>query len=172
MTDIQNRKVFLLTPFNDALVKVQIFVGVILMGIFVALTVGEIFSRYLLAKSLIWAPEVATMALIWSVFMGSSVCFRNNSHLAVDFFAPKSDGGKRLHFWFVSACNLVYLALVAWFACVALPIGMRRGTPILDIPLAYGWVVFVVLGIAGISYTIENLILGRVLDEPDTVAAS
>lgn len=138
MVDGQTRKVFLLTPLNDGLAKAQTVLGIIFMIVFVSLTVVEIFSRYFLAKSLIWAPEVATMALIWSVFMGSAVCFRNNTHLAVDFFAPASKLGKKLHAWFVAGCNLVYLGGVSWFAYLALPIGMRRGTPILDIPLAYG----------------------------------
>lgn len=147
-----------LTAVNDVLAKTQIGLATVLLLVFVGLSSGEVFSRYVLSSSLIWSPELATMALIWSVFLASAVCFRNGDHLIVDVFTPKGPRSQMVNGLIVAFFNLLYLGAVAYYGYLALPIGMNTGTPILGVPVAFGYAAVMVMGITGILYLVENVL--------------
>lgn len=153
-----------LTWLNDRLAGAQMVLAVALLLVFVSLTCFEVLRRYLFSASLIWGPEVATMALTWSVFLGSALCFREGKHLVVDVISPRRPRLQHLSLVVVALINLLYLIAVVNFGLLALPMGMRTGTPILGIPGAIGWCSLVVMGITGVLYVIESLVRSALSD--------
>lgn len=143
---------------NDLLARAQIGFAAVLLLVFVGLSSGEVFFRYVLSSSIIWSPELATMALIWSVFLASAVCFRNGDHLIVDVFTPQGSRSQMVNGLIVAFFNLLYLAAVAYYGYLALPIGMNTGTPILGVPVALGYAAVMVMGITGVLYLLENVL--------------
>lgn len=50
----------------------------------VALTVAAVFMRYVIGKPFGWTEEVQMLFLVWSVFSGASIAFRERGHIAID----------------------------------------------------------------------------------------
>lgn len=50
----------------------------------VALTVLAVFMRYVIGKPVGWTEEMQMMLLVWSVFSGASIAFRERGHIAID----------------------------------------------------------------------------------------
>ncbi|MGN0177954.1 MAG: TRAP transporter small permease [Monoglobaceae bacterium] len=50
----------------------------------VALTVLAVFMRYVVGRPVGWTEEMQMMLLVWSVFSGASIAFRERGHIAID----------------------------------------------------------------------------------------
>lgn len=50
----------------------------------VALTVLAVFMRYVIGKPFGWTEEIQMLLLVWSVFSGASIAFRERGHIAID----------------------------------------------------------------------------------------
>lgn len=50
----------------------------------VILTVVAVFMRYVIGKPFGWTEEIQMMLLVWSVFSGASIAFRERGHIAID----------------------------------------------------------------------------------------
>lgn len=54
------------------------------MAALVALTVAAVFMRYVVGKPFGWTEEIQMLLLVWSVFSGASIAFRERGHIAID----------------------------------------------------------------------------------------
>lgn len=147
-----------ITRLNNILSSVQLALAFVCMFGFVALTVLEVVRRNLFTFPIMWGLELSTFLLIWSVFLTSAVAFREGSHLKVDLIPTRSLASRRFFSWLAAALNLSYFILIVIFGLMLFPQGLGRGTPILGIPVAFGWVSLVVMGIAGILYLSEAIL--------------
>lgn len=163
---IDKKKKNILIRINDILSEVQIKLSVVFLFIFITLVVFEIGSRYLFRRSMIWAPEIATLSLAWSVFLASAVCFRSDSHLMINILnLEKYPRLESVHRVLVCLINFVFLFALVRYGLRTLPLGATRGSPILGIPVYTGWVSLVIMGITGVSYMVESLFFPGRVDE-------
>ncbi len=55
---------------------------IVLLIIIIAVTGGGVFARYVLNEPLIWGVDVGILSLVWLTFVGASLLFRRNEHIA------------------------------------------------------------------------------------------
>lgn len=57
----------------------------VMLIVIVALTVLQVFMRYVMNDPLRWTEEVARLLLVWAVFLGAGAATKHNAHIRVDF---------------------------------------------------------------------------------------
>jgi len=57
-----------------------------LMAIIVVIMTLQVCFRYVFNNSISWSEEVVRYLFVWLTFLGSAVCFRDKTHIGVDFF--------------------------------------------------------------------------------------
>lgn len=84
----------------------------------VALTVVAVFMRYVIGKPFGWTEEIQMMLLVWSVFSGASIAFRERGHIAIDLLTnalpEKIQRGVEVIVWIlvmISLCLIFKLEL-------------------------------------------------------------
>jgi len=54
------------------------------MGLMATMVFCNVVMRFFLDDSILWAEEVSRYLMIWAMFMGSGLLFRQGAHIAVD----------------------------------------------------------------------------------------
>ena len=57
-----------------------------LLTVIIALLLGGVFMRYVLATPLFWADEVISIAFLWLAMLGSAIAIDRNEHLRLTVF--------------------------------------------------------------------------------------
>lgn len=58
----------------------------LILVILIVVVFIQVFSRYVLNDPKTWTEELARYLFVWLVFTGSTVVFRENRHLSIDYF--------------------------------------------------------------------------------------
>lgn len=103
----------------------------------VVLVVTNVFCRYVLGFSLVWAEEVSQYLMVWVAFLGAGLALREGRHVAVEMLQERlPDGPRRATRWVILVAVLLFLlatavlgAQFAWFA-------RDMETPVLNISMA------------------------------------
>ncbi|MBX2805479.1 MAG: TRAP transporter small permease [Hyphomicrobiales bacterium] len=138
---------------------VKALAGLCLVVVF-ALVVAQVGSRFLLNFSLAAASELSIYAMIWSVFLGGAVAFRNQQHIAMDFI--KNSLPHRA----VKAADLII------FSCLVLILGllvikgydlsqraMFQKSAAAGLPVGYVVMAIPVGSLLALVFLIENLVV-------------
>ena len=72
---------------------------------------AQVFYRYFLGDSIIWAEELARYALLWSAMIGAAVAYRQGAHVAVGALWNLLPGAVVQHVW-----RLIHLIVIAFAA--------------------------------------------------------
>ncbi|MBT3359955.1 MAG: TRAP transporter small permease [Rhodospirillales bacterium] len=72
----------------DLAFPLRIIVG-LLFGSIVAMTIAQVFFRFVLDSPLIWSEELSRLFLVWVTFLGAAVVCWDGTHLSVDTVLSK-----------------------------------------------------------------------------------
>jgi TRAP-type C4-dicarboxylate transport system permease small subunit len=98
-------------------------------GIF-AFTFAQVFFRYVLNSSLLWAEEVGIYAMVWLTFLGSSLLLRDWGHIGITVLLRKASDRVRVGLVFcVEAAVLVFLLFLAYYGTTTAIFGFSRRSP-------------------------------------------
>jgi len=101
--------------FAGAYLKSVRFLAGVSMAIIVCVMIAQVFARYVLGSSLIWAEELCRYLLIWQTFLVLGLAYSHGEFVQLDFL---SSALSKRNNWFVRAIIavpiLVFLALMAW----------------------------------------------------------
>src|SRR5690606_4257677 len=64
--------------------KVELMIGGVFLTLSVVLIVAEIVGRNFFSVSMVGADEIASFAVIWSVFFTASIAVKRNLHVRID----------------------------------------------------------------------------------------
>ncbi|HJO75677.1 MAG TPA: TRAP transporter small permease [Rhodospirillales bacterium] len=123
--------------FNRVFLAISAFALVFALAI-VAL---QVFARYVLGDSLIWAEEVARYALIWSALTGAAVAYRHGSHIGVTLLtdmlplAPATAVFRIAHLVCLAFAGV--MTWEGWFLTLRV---FARGEISGGLPLQLGWI--------------------------------
>lgn len=98
----------------------------------------DVAGRFLFSTSFSWAAESVRYAIVWVVFIGSSIAARRGIHISIDalreFLPPPA---RRPLILLVLAISILFCALMLWFAIqlVATMQGYRQVSPAMQIPM-------------------------------------
>ncbi len=121
-------------------------------GLFVALFgvfIVQITARFGLNKPLAWTDEAAVILYVWVILWATATMVPQREHVAFDLIWNSVGTGAR------RAMQITGNLLVGTLALVALPASWdyvrfmaREGTPVLDVPLFWVYVPFVLMLLA------------------------
>jgi len=133
----------------------------LVLGFIILLTVSGVFFRYVLNRPLAWQEEISMVAMVWLVFMGSTVVAKRSAHIRIDTLSnllpPKC---RQIWLFVVSALMLLVLGLVFYFSA-KLTLQTQKQTTILRIPYGFVYLAAPVSTLLMMCYT--ALDLGRLI---------
>ncbi len=98
-------------------------------GIF-AVTFLQVFFRYVLNSSLLWAEEVGVYAMVWLTFLGSSLLLRDWGHIGINVLLRKApDRARALLVFCVEAAVFAFLLFLAYYGTTTAIFGFSRRSP-------------------------------------------
>jgi TRAP-type C4-dicarboxylate transport system permease small subunit len=104
----------------------------------VAITVYNVFNRYVLEQSGVWAPELAGIIFAWVVFLGASAAWKRGMHISIDVLVrrlPTAGQAVARH-----GARLLLIAFFAYAAYLAAKITISsysRESPVLRVPFSF-----------------------------------
>jgi TRAP-type C4-dicarboxylate transport system permease small subunit len=145
--------------FMDFTGKVFLIICTFLLFVLVADVFAKVLTRYVFKIGLIWPDEVARLVFIVTVFLGSAICVRQNSHFAIDLM-PKNLPKKFKYFIqiFIYFCIFVSGTLLLVTGLPYSLLGIKRVSYSLGIPLIYVFVFIPISGAFMILSVIERFI--------------
>ena len=125
-------------PVQAAFVRANEAVVVAMGAVMVVLVLVNVFCRYLLNFSLVWAEEVSQYLMVWVCFLGAGLALRQGRHVAVELLQDKlpATGRTGLRWGLLAGvlgfllCTTVLGVMFAWFA-------REMETPVLNISMAW-----------------------------------
>lgn len=145
--------------------------GALALGVIAIVVPVQAFFRYVLKSGILWANELATLLLVFTVMMGAAIAFRVGSHTDLQGFVDKSPKLVRL---VVRVCtNTLTLAFLIVFTVTSLQYAMQNTvatTTVLKIPMC---VCYATLPLGGILMIYEFLKVykHRITAEPEEETA-
>lgn len=112
---------------------------VALIGI-LAITIVNVFCRFILNDSFAWAEEVSIGLFVWLVFIGVSSAMKRNGHIGVDYFVEKLPRPLKLVAIVIRAAA-IYFVLLFVFVYLGYELMAQASsklTPVLGI--SYQWI--------------------------------
>jgi TRAP-type C4-dicarboxylate transport system permease small subunit len=82
----------------------------LVLAFIILLTVSGVFFRYILHQPIAWQEELSTVAMVWLVFMGSSVVAKRSAHIRIDTLANSLPQAYQ-QIWLLMVNLLVFLVL-------------------------------------------------------------
>ncbi|NVO25711.1 TRAP transporter small permease [Donghicola mangrovi] len=112
----------LLSWINDHLLKVGRGIGVLAIAVMVAVTLVQVFCRYVLGNALPWPDEAARFCMLWMTGLMAPTAFRRGGFVAIDIlpaYLPRRPA---------RALNLILLAVSLVVLVLAVQIGWKEVT--------------------------------------------
>lgn len=103
-----------------------------------AITAYNIFNRYVLEQSAVWAPELAGILYAWVVFLGASAAWKRNMHIGIDVIVRHLPPRGRQSIRILS--DMVLIAFLAYTTYLAVSItisAQTRVSPVMRVPYSY-----------------------------------
>ncbi|MGE4324583.1 MAG: TRAP transporter small permease [Pseudodonghicola sp.] len=105
-----------LSRFVSAYVRLIRFLAGFCMAAIVAIMLAQVFYRYILGGSLIWAEELCRYLLIWQTFLVLGLAYSRGEFVTLDFLPTMLSPRHR---WLLRAVTalpiLAFLGLMSWF---------------------------------------------------------
>ena len=118
--------------------------------VMVSVTTVNVLCRYLLRSPIRGAEEVAVICLVWSTFIGCAACYKNQSHLGMDFvIGHLPERGRRVAQQLLCVIQLVFFLFITAFAA-QFALRAEKTTPYLHLSYFYLYI-SVVLGFFSMS---------------------
>ena len=138
--------------------NVELMIGGLFLTLSVLLIVAEIFGRSLLGVSMVGADEIASFAVIWSVFFTASIAVKRNLHVRIDIvltMAPPAVG--RVLDMFGTVMSLLFAGYLTYSGAVLVYYSWFYGEmtmTMLRLPL---WIPQLIMPIGGFLLTVRLL---------------
>ena len=92
-------------------------VACIALSIIATCVILQVITRYVFNSALQWTEEVASMSMVWSVYMGASLCVRERFHIRI--LAGVMVLPRRVSFWFVLLADLLCMLFCVFMIIVS-----------------------------------------------------
>lgn len=113
--------------------SIEITLGLLVLGV-VFCVVSNVFGRFVLNYSFVWAEELSRVLFIWLVLLGAGLGSLNNEHVSVTFFKNLAPSPIRRAFGILSVLVIYIVCACILFGFQQLMSGYISTTPLLKIP--------------------------------------
>lgn len=92
------------------------FLAGLCMALIVGIMIAQVFARYVIGDSLIWAEELCRYLLIWQTFLVLGVAYSKGEFISLDFLpSALPPRGQWILRAIMAVPILVFLGVIAWF---------------------------------------------------------
>jgi TRAP-type C4-dicarboxylate transport system permease small subunit len=137
--------------------KVLFVVVASMFGLQVIVVFFQVVMRFVFNNPPRWSEELAIYLQVWIVFLASSICIKEGSHLMVDYLVHY------LPFRFKRRLKLLVMLLIMIFVSVLIVHGTKmliltrfQTSPALHLPMG---AVYLIFPVAGILMLLESLVV-------------
>jgi TRAP-type transport system small permease protein len=141
-------------------------VVVVLGGVLVVVVFGEVVSRYMLNRSLIFADELARYLFIWAAFLGASLALRQGQHIGLELRVHQRSRSLKL---FAHVCSGAFLLVFLVTSLALLPDTWDQHATTLEIRMFW---VFLALPVSAALMLLQLAVLVQRSFRGDTGGAS
>lgn len=129
----------LFLAFEKRLTRTALELAVLFMAAVVALAFYQVVTRFVFGQPSTWSEVAARSAMIWMVFLGVAVAFREGAMIAVDLLLDIAPPPlRRLLTGIIAVASLVFLAILIWYGTgMALRV---RGQNLAGMHISIAWV--------------------------------
>lgn len=105
-----------LTAVVRAYIRAIRFLAGVSMGLIVGIMIVQVFARYVLGDSLIWAEELCRYLLVWQTFLVLGLAYSQGEFVALDFLPARlPPRGQWILRTVMAVPILIFLLLMAWY---------------------------------------------------------
>ena len=127
------------------------WIVIAMMAVMVVLVFMNVFCRYLLNFSIIWAEEISQYLMVWVAFLGAGLAMREGRHVAIEMLQDHMpSGAKRMTRHVVALLLIVFMGILVVLGFQFVNFAWDQETPVLNISL----------GIPYLAVPIGALLLG------------
>ncbi len=128
----------------------------------IAVTVfAQVIARYIFSKSLPWAEELATMTMVWAIYLGASIDIRQRFHIRLLFLVRLLPGAVAAAMVFIGdALFLFFCGIMLWYGEIYLSLVWKREfvSPTFGIDLFYPHSIIVIAYALMVVHTLCNYV--------------
>lgn len=149
----------------DRFIRIVDLASALCMVAMVGTVAVQIFLRYVFARPLFWADELANWLFVWVIYLGASVLVRYDAHLTVDIIIDRLS--PRVNQWRRLIVNLLVLSFLILLFVQTIGLVKKFGatpSPAMNIPMAFFFgcaMLFATIGV--IEYMRQTVCLVLVL---------
>lgn len=111
----------------------EITIGLLVLGV-VFCVAANVFGRFVLNYSFVWAEEISRIMFIWVVLLGAGLASLNNEHVSVTYFKNLVSSPIRKAFGIISVGVIYTVCLCILVGFMQIVSGYVSVTPLLQIP--------------------------------------
>jgi TRAP-type C4-dicarboxylate transport system permease small subunit len=120
---------------------------------------AQVAARYFFNSGLSWSEELSRYIMIWVVYLGAAVVYKDNSHISVTALEETLGAQARLYLnLFQKAVSMVFIGLVGWYSSLTLEFAAMQTSPNMLIPMNYVYMVFPISSVLIILHLIISII--------------
>ena len=123
---------------SDTIDRVVDIIGSLMVLTTIICTSLNIFSRWIIGRSLGQLDEISLMAFVWTIYIGMGLLYNRNEHISMDFIIDKLPYTARIIVTIVDIIiELVISVLVTYLAVKLMGRSFIRTTNVTHVPYAY-----------------------------------
>jgi len=136
---------------NSAVAKVSSGIVIVLMGCMIVIMGAQVFARYVLNSSIFWNEEFARYTLIWCVFLGAGLAYKEEQHINIaDFLNVFPARVATLILLLCQAVLVFFLIFLFQYGSILALNNFKRGhiSPALQMPVSLAYLAMPVGAVA------------------------
>ena len=150
----------LMNRFTEVADNVCKFLIVLFLMVMTVLLFVQVVARYGFSYGITWSEELSRYLMIWMIYLGVAVVFREKGHISVTAIEETFPGLRRPLAIIQKIICVVFMALMGWFALGTLEYAALQTSPNMMLPMDYIYLCFPICAVLSIVY----LVLGIVED--------
>ena len=121
--------------FDDALLKLNRWVVIIILAAMAMMVFANVALRFLTDESILWVEEVSRYLMIWLTFLGAGLVMRYGGHIGIDTLQDSFPRHAVLVRWIVVLLLLGFFGFMVWIGSRYAMLTWGQTTPVLQIPV-------------------------------------
>ena len=121
--------------FDDALLKLNRWVVIIILAAMALMVFTNVALRFLTDESILWVEEVSRYLMIWLTFLGAGLVMRYGGHIGIDTLQDSFPRHAVLVRWIVVLLLLGFFGFMVWIGSRYAMLTWGQTTPVLQIPV-------------------------------------
>ncbi len=119
---------------------------------------AQITARYVFGSGLSWSEELARYLMIWVVYIGAAVVYKDNSHISVtvleEIFGPLA---RRILGVIQKIVSIAFMGLVGYWSIGMMEFAALQTSPNMLIPMNYIYLVFPISSVLIVLYLLLSI---------------